>query len=1124
MADSPTRRFAVAFSFAAPEREYVERLDAALRPYFTEAQVFLYTRHLTEHAGPELDDWLHAVYAEQTEVVVACLSQAYVQSKWTGVEGRSVKKIIFDGNGDRVVVVRFDLTVVPQIQDYDAYLSATTVPVETIAQAVAAAHRRVTAPDWRKRPASVARPSNLPHRSIGTLFKGRDGFLADLRERLTTTPDLPRVLFGLGGVGKTRLALEYAHRHAAEHSALLFITADAPDILEANIAALAHPRILNLAEQHAGSLADQVAAVLRWLAMHPGWLLIVDNVDTDPAAKAVQELLSQLRGGQVVITSRVDHWGRSVERLNVDVLSRESSTDFLLERTAGERITSPDDWLEASTLSDELGGLALGLEQAGAYIEEEAISIAEYRSRWQRNHAEVFAWFDEQRTAYPRSVAVTWQTSVNQLSSAGLALLRLCSLMGPAIIPAALFRSTKATNGFADLAHQIASEAPSETSSRPVTFSEGLKQLRRFALARLTDGGGFDIHRLVQDVTADRLPIAHREAIITALVEWLVGFAPDTPHDPATWAIWDTLLPHVNALWPLVKDDLTTGARLDLGDSLAAYLFGKARYDDSRSLDEILLPATEKYYGSNSGQVAHVLTGLGEARRLGGDTGEDLVALFERALTIERTIHGPQSARVASALNYVGLAWKRVGRLDRAERAYRQALSIYDGLSHPSTHRLALVLDNLGHLLRVQGSVDEAAALSERAVALARNVSGSPHIYLCQFLINYAKILMLGSRALDAERAALEAVRAAEPYGPEHDFAVTAHATLSDVLESQDKWKESVEHRRAVVDALRRTAPDAGKAIAAMHNLAHAQWNAGAGAEAVASWREALRAKERLTGVDDAETVIILHALALGLEASGDLAGSEALLRRELDARERLRPADDVNTLTCAGSLANLLYAKGDLAGAEPLRRRLVEAKERREDGSKTDLAVDLNNHALLLRKLGRFSEAAEYLRRAIAIEDVHLSSRHPKRAHRRNNLAVVLMLAGHVDDAVDANTEAWDLKAHVCEGGHDVTSARVLVVRVALQWLTGIDPAASIGALRTLLTWPALPCHGGIEVNWDARDILNEWQKRLSAEQVAVLAALVDALNDGSRLNELDHFPMWRSQPAVGLEDAMRN
>ena len=120
--------------------------------------------------------------------------------------------------------------------------------------------------------------------SLGDLLKGRDDSLAALRAQLTgdgaAAITQTEVISGLGGVGKTRLAVEYAWRHIDDYDAVLFVLADSPDSLHANIAALTASKILDLPEKGEKEQDAQIAGVYRWLASHADWLLILDNVDT----------------------------------------------------------------------------------------------------------------------------------------------------------------------------------------------------------------------------------------------------------------------------------------------------------------------------------------------------------------------------------------------------------------------------------------------------------------------------------------------------------------------------------------------------------------------------------------------------------------------------------------------------------------------------------------------------------------------------------------------------------------------------------------------------------------------------------------------------------------------------
>ena len=143
--------------------------------------------------------------------------------------------------------------------------------------------------------------------------------------------------------------------------------ADSPEELRRYLAGLAGP--LLLAEREVAEEEVRLNAVLSWLGANPGWLLILDNVDAPPALAEANRLMGRLAGGHVLLTGRLDRFARQVEPLEIDVLSREAAAAFLVEATDSRRRKAADDDAAAGELADELGRLALALEQAAATIE-----------------------------------------------------------------------------------------------------------------------------------------------------------------------------------------------------------------------------------------------------------------------------------------------------------------------------------------------------------------------------------------------------------------------------------------------------------------------------------------------------------------------------------------------------------------------------------------------------------------------------------------------------------------------------------------------------------------------------------------------------------------------------------
>jgi hypothetical protein len=284
--------------------------------------------------------------------------------------------------------------------------------------------------------AEAAKPIILPYPSIGTLFKGRDDFMDRLRASLTRKDGgaaAIRAVAGMGGVGKSRAAVEYAWTHRDDYAALLWLEAETGDKLQSSLAALVGP--LRLPEQAATEQAIRVEAALGWLNANPGWFLILDNVDTPPALDAAHRLMGRIGGGHVVLTSRLGGFPEGVEPLDLDVLTLPAAAALLLEASAPGRRAAPDDAVQAEALAQELGQLALALTIAAATIRMKKLSLAQYREIWRGNRARVVGWAGQAITGYHHAVAETWQGSVDQLTPPGRRLLERLAFLAPEPIP-----------------------------------------------------------------------------------------------------------------------------------------------------------------------------------------------------------------------------------------------------------------------------------------------------------------------------------------------------------------------------------------------------------------------------------------------------------------------------------------------------------------------------------------------------------------------------------------------------------------------------------------------------------------------------------------------------------------
>jgi DNA-binding SARP family transcriptional activator len=388
------------------------------------------------------------------------------------------------------------------------------------------------APTVRRRPDVWNVPARNPH------FTGRDAVLRTVAERLGRGEQtlVVQALYGLGGVGKSQVAVEFAHRQAHRYRVVWWMDAEQPLLIGDQIARLAPP--LGLART--GSAQETVRQVLAELSARTDWLLIFDNAERVGDVAGFRPSGS----GHILITSRAPGWGELGGRIAIDLLDRAETIDLFRSR-----LPAIDD-LVAADLAGELGDLPLAVAQAVAHIEQSGMDPAEYLRQFSTRRSAFLARGEV--LGYQGRVDTAWDLSLERLRSshpAALALLTRGAFLGPEPIPRDLF-----TRGPA--------------GSDPFELADAIGAAAALSLLRRTPTG-FDMHRLVQEVIRAHLSPADRDRIRHEVVERLAAAHPGDPNDPATWPAYAALVPHIFAIGEAV--DTQPGARRLLIDALAYF-------------------------------------------------------------------------------------------------------------------------------------------------------------------------------------------------------------------------------------------------------------------------------------------------------------------------------------------------------------------------------------------------------------------------------------------------------------------------------------------------------------------------------------------------------------------------
>src|SRR5713101_1885368 len=538
----------------------------------------------------------------------------------------------------------------------------------------------------------TARLSNVPL-APNPFFTGRENTLEEVHKKLSSSKRV--ALSGMRGVGKTRAAVEYVHRHRDDYQAILWARAETRETLVGDFASVA--RLLKLPEKDEKDQSVIVSAVKSWLEANDRWLLVFDNADD---LTLVPDFVPLVHPGHLLLTTTAQALGRVAEKVLVEKMADDEGALLLLRRAtvigkqaALDEATAVDRKL-AWELARELGGLPLALDQAGAFIEETPSTVAEYRKLYEKEGKRLRKERGEVHSEHP-SVTVTFSLAFGELAKrdpAAADLVRLCAFLAPDAIPEELF-----TKGAFALGEEFARRA-----ENPLDFTETLKQAAKFSLIqRDAPDRSLDIHRLVQAVLKDEMDTEQ-------LREWAeravraVDCAFPSP-EFRSWPECERLLPHAKicaALIEKVSFEFEEAARLL--NKTAFYMDDRAQYGEAESLYQRSLAIWEKALGPEHPDVAASLNNLAVLYKNQGRYAE-AEPLYQRSLAIWEKTLGSEHLKIASSLNNLAVLYKDQGRYAEAEPLYQRSQAIREKALGPEDPALATSLNNVALFYDNQG-------------------------------------------------------------------------------------------------------------------------------------------------------------------------------------------------------------------------------------------------------------------------------------------------------------------------------------------------------------------------------------------------------------------------------------
>ena len=741
-------------------------------------------------------------------------------------------------------------------------------------------------------PISVpAPPGSLPIGSYlpfarNALFTGRENDLQSLADNLLkdnpTSTVISQSVTGMGGIGKTQLAVEFAWRYGYRFQGVHWLDLRDAQALDGAIALCG----IHMGYAHANQ-REQVAATLQtWIADGPR-LLILDNFEEITQSIDVLVRFQHL-SMRLLVTSRRKDFPKSVG-LHVQELglfSESESLDFL-EKTLEKAETST----ARMALAEKLGHLPLALELAANYIKITKIGIENYLKELKElvdilKHESMQAeWFQELEVTNPtkhdRSLFATFQLSwrevKDEMQQKILMVAGYCAPNTP--IPLEIFKATL----------ELEDKA----------LSKALYRLN--ALGLLPTANRLpSIHPLLGSYA--RTLAASSKDLLAKLAGELAGLARQAnDHVDQTGSLrWFVPLhSHLLSTAEFAEEaDLPDVATL-LGN-LGYYLAKIADYQGAKSAYQRAIKILEQQIGSNHSRVAIYINNLGLVLKESGDLmGAE--AAYERALKINEAAFGPDHPDVARNINNLGMALKDRGDLVGAKAAFERALKIWEasfGLDHP---QVATGINNLGGVLHDLGDLAGAKAAFERALKIDEAAFGPDHPHALADAGNLGLVLLDLGNLMGAKAAFEHALEIDEAtFGPDHVEVAKDVNNLGLVLQDLgDLAGAKAAFERALKIDEAAFGPDHSKVALRLNNLGTVLQDLGDLRGAKAAFERALKIREKSFGKEHPDVALSLRWLGVLAQEEGNKEIAEDFYKRALQMYQKFLPPDhpDIKSL-----------------------------------------------------------------------------------------------------------------------------------------------------------------------------------------------------------------------------------
>ena len=693
--------------------------------------------------------------------------------------------------------------------------------------------------------AKVRFPGSMPFNNLPYLrneyFSGRDETLENINNAFhsESTVALTQTITGMGGVGKTQTALEYAYRYSDEYEYIWWVTAETEDAVVTSYKDFAVK--LGLLDNEQYDKAVIIETVLNWMNTHPGWLFIFDNVE-EPTRDS--PWWPRNNKENILITTR-RHPNNIGKTLDINIFSEDEAVSFLTKRTGIADDSS------ASILSERLGYLPLALEQAAAYIVNTDSSYFEYIDRFDEHKLILLEEIDG-IINYNKPVTVTLKISIDNMKDdeAARQLLYLCSYLASENIDPGLFRE--------NLEH-----CPSplkETLSNSIETDKIWAKLRNYSLLQKQDASGYSMHRLLQKVIRKELQSDTqwaRHVLDVLHAAYRIEYGTVDTHNS-----FIQISPHIEVCIGvctyLQLDDTAQEIIASLYDLGGRGFYSLGNYEKALEWYEKALAIREKVLGEEHPDTASTYNNMATTFEK-QHKYEKALDLYEKALAIREKVLGEEHPDTATIYNNMALTYDYRGSPEKALEWYEKALAIRKkvlGEEHPDT---ATTYNNIALAYTHKRDYGKAIEWYTKALSVFERVLGVEHLYTAT---TYSNIGYLYSELGDYGKALQWCISAVPIFekvlGKEHYDTTAPYHIIIDVYYRLGDYSRTQEWLEKVIiiyeKALGQEHPDIATAY---NNIGILQEKRGRYEKALVWYGKALAIREKVLGIEHPDTIAI---------------------------------------------------------------------------------------------------------------------------------------------------------------------------------------------------------------------------------------------------------------------------